>query len=1104
MQNTNHGARPSLLASAVAAVFAAGLGTAAAQERTSSDADADVEELVVTGTRIRRDEFATPNSMQSITREDMRDLGLIGADDLLLEMTANMATNSLDTNGDSSFFVGATLANLRGLNTGFGTRTLTLVNGRRMPATTNGGAVDLSMVPGVLVDRMETVTGGAGATYGSDAVAGVVNIVLDNRLDGTRVDASFGQTQEGDGDNYSFSFANGSYLLDRRAHLIVGYEHQTTDPIDSCHTARDWCARSWNYIDNAAGNGFGPSPGDPRLWDELPEIPNPAFPGMSWPRYVVLDDVRYIHSSPYGSLHTDNQNPADPFNGEFLEFTADGLEIVPYNTVADGLTGPMREYAYGGAQRRVQGGEGKLLSHGYSLRSGRIRNNLYARFDYDLNERLSFNVEVAWNRTDGESLQNRPSRHRQELCIHPDNAFIQPELGMSEQARQAIADRMTSCSFSTAITRARPGTVLYKDFSEQVDQRTKTSTEMTRIVIGAEGGMFGGDNWTWEAHFQYGETDRYQALLNYQTNHRFFMAVDSVIDEETGQPVCRINSSQGQIWRDVWKNYYQGRIDFSGTAPTTEQAQAKVDALRAGCVPLNPFGLAASPEALAYAYDDLIEFTDTTQRVLSGTVSGSFWKGFGAGPAMLATGIDYREDTIDNQAGGHPDPIVRQDFASQYGDPWAGGTEVADIFAEVEIPLLRNKPAARYMMVNLSNRRSRNSTFRIYESDGERRQVDRYSDSYKFSWVWNPTEWLRMRATRSADIRQPSARELFFRQTVRGGGYTNSVPNPWRTVDEYADTWDTVRGSNPYLRNEESITETVGFVFEPGGWADGLQLAVDYFQVNIKGGISYTAGTIDDEENPEGLPYTLWQCYYQNDPYYCSLIEFGPPTPEEPDNPRSDIISVATTYENSEPYWSSGVDFSARYSKRLAGGGSYSIRLMATRNIEQSICTQVARLGPNQTECLSRSNVVGQTGGLRAGGDVLSNYTAVPEWSGNLFGTYRKGPWSVTAQARYTGSAQGSMFWVGPDDPKYAPERWFTISKNRMPSWITWNTTVNYDFGRSRAMPSGLDTLRLSLRIENLFDKQPNFWSGGHIAGVNTRYFNGMGRTFRLQLQTEF
>src|SRR5690606_24013354 len=110
--------------------------------------------------------------------------------------------------------------------------------------------------------------------------------------------------------------------------------------------------------------------------------------------------------------------------------------------------------------RRVQGGEGKLLSHGYSLRSGRIRNNLYTRFDYDLNERLSINAELAWNRSDGESIQNRPSRHREELCIHPDNAFVQPQMGMSAEALEAIENRMTSCSFSQAITRARDGTVL--------------------------------------------------------------------------------------------------------------------------------------------------------------------------------------------------------------------------------------------------------------------------------------------------------------------------------------------------------------------------------------------------------------------------------------------------------------------------------------------------------------------------------------------------------------------------------------------------------------------------------------------------------------------
>src|SRR5690606_28686142 len=140
-----------------AVLLSGGMSAAYAQEADSDDVDnAVMEEVVSTGSRIRRDEFTSPNAIQTLTSEDMRDLGLVGVDDMLAQMTSNSGNITRENNADSSFFVGGTLANLRGLNTGFGTRTLTLVDGRRMPATTNGGGVDLSMIPGVLVGRMET------------------------------------------------------------------------------------------------------------------------------------------------------------------------------------------------------------------------------------------------------------------------------------------------------------------------------------------------------------------------------------------------------------------------------------------------------------------------------------------------------------------------------------------------------------------------------------------------------------------------------------------------------------------------------------------------------------------------------------------------------------------------------------------------------------------------------------------------------------------------------------------------------------------------------------------------------------------------------------
>ncbi len=1122
MKNSNQlrGIRRGALSSAIAAILLySGQSSVFAQQQSAADSQSEAEstdEIVVTGTRIRRTDFNSANAVATLTAEDIDALGLLSVSDMLLEMTSNVASESLETSGDSSFFVGATLANLRGLNPAWGaSRTLTLVDGRRMPGTTNGGAVDLSMVPSVLVGRMETVTGGASATYGSDAIAGVVNIVLNREIEGTRIRMDYGQFDAGDGEQYTFSIANGTRLMNNRGHFTVGFEHDNRKPVLNCHTARDWCSRSFNFIDNGAGGGQGnPSPGDPRQWDELPPLGNPRFPGMGLPRYAVFEDVRYLHSSPYGSLHTNNQNENDPFNGIFLQFTPDGTDVVPYQESLDDM---WKEYAYAvGAGARVVGGEGKLFTYGHTLRQGSERNNLYGRFIYAFSDRTSITTEVSYGRNEARNSQTRPAFFFRNDCVRWDNGFAQ---AMTSQATEALQARgsNTQCNNShynymntldlsffipgLVLGQREPGTTLRKDWSNQLEGFSESETDTLRAVVSAQGGLFGGRNWTWDTSLTYGRTDRYQAQINNRTNRRYQMALDSVIDENTGDVVCRANETGmvGDINRAAWEGFFATQYG--------DQAQEVVDSLREGCAPLNPFGMTASQAAIDYAWSDLIEFTKSTNTIGTISFSGSFWDGIGAGPAQMAGGIDYRRTETDNWTGGDANPHRRIDFNTQYGDPWKGGSEVADVFAELEFPLLRGRPGAEYMMVNISHRRSRAESFR--EDAEERQEQLRYSDSQKFSWVYRPVNWMTLRATRSIDIRQPSTRELFYRQSTAGGGFYNFQTNPWRNPDgdpalNQNDQYRSIIGSNPNLRNERSITETLGFVFSPQGWGRGLQFSLDYYKIQVKDGITY--GNISDPENAElfspPLPFEVFRCYYHDDPFYCSLVEFGDPHPDEPDNPRSNIESYTTSMVNREPFWSRGFDISAAYNKRLARG-SYSVRLMGTRSIEQSICIESERVSIDEVRCNLRDNVVGQTGGLRAGG-LGANYTPTPTWSGNLFGTYRRSAFSVTAQARFIGRAQGSVFWVGPEDPRWAPDSHFTISRNKMPSWTTWNTTLGYNIGQSRFGPERFNDLNLSLRIDNVFDKQPNFWSGGGIGGVNTRFFNGMGRNYRLGLTMQF
>src|SRR5690606_3170554 len=202
----------------VAAIFcAASISGAPAIAAEADDEEEDLEELSevqVTGTRIQNPNVSSANPITSITAEEMRQLGIVNvADALLMLVPQNVSSYQPGLVGDiqttsggefgnigigfgdgtqgnndldrGSFFVGNTIANLRGMDPAFGSRTLTLVDGRRtVSSSSQADVVDMNSIPSNLLQRMDVVTGGASATYGSGAVAGVVNLVLDNRRTG--------------------------------------------------------------------------------------------------------------------------------------------------------------------------------------------------------------------------------------------------------------------------------------------------------------------------------------------------------------------------------------------------------------------------------------------------------------------------------------------------------------------------------------------------------------------------------------------------------------------------------------------------------------------------------------------------------------------------------------------------------------------------------------------------------------------------------------------------------------------------------------------------------------------------------------------------------
>src|SRR5690606_20277462 len=138
----------------------------------------------------------SPQPLSVIDAEQIETLGLVNVGDVVRTLPQNTAFFTETNVGLGNFSFRAQLANLHRLNPLFGDRTPTLVDTKRVVPNSEGGAVDLTLIPSMLVGRTEVVTGGASAAYGSDAIAGVVNVILDTDLEGFRAQLDYGQTFE--------------------------------------------------------------------------------------------------------------------------------------------------------------------------------------------------------------------------------------------------------------------------------------------------------------------------------------------------------------------------------------------------------------------------------------------------------------------------------------------------------------------------------------------------------------------------------------------------------------------------------------------------------------------------------------------------------------------------------------------------------------------------------------------------------------------------------------------------------------------------------------------------------------------------------------------
>ncbi|WP_158298530.1 MULTISPECIES: TonB-dependent receptor domain-containing protein [unclassified Sphingobium] len=903
-------------------------------------------DIVVSGSRIVRDGFNAPTPISVIGAEQVQNRAAISIGSVLQEAPAFRP--SQNPSAARTFTNSGYYADLRGLDAN---RTLVLVDGHRFVPTSNVGTVDLSLIPTFLVERAEVVTGGASAAWGSDAVAGVVNIILDHKLTGLRGEAQAGISEEGDGYNMKVALGGGTSFADGAGHIILGAEYSYDEGVGDNYT-RDWGREEWWFVTN------------------------PNFATNGQPARIWTKNVHYASQTPGGLIAT------GPLRG--TAFAPDGTPF---------------QFNFGEVWGDDQiGGDGYGIGSwtGVNIRQPHERVVAMGRVSFESGD-TSFFAEgnyahVDWTvpsiGTRNFGTQSPSTSAFSPIVVSADNPFI------PAATRAAIdnynATRPAGAPALTSFQLGRFGT-------ENFQQIVSKANETARGLIGAEG-SFGGIKW--DVYAQYGQNRFIRGVIGQRIEANWRRAIDvvNVMQNGVSIPVCRDLLSPNAAIRNA----------------------------AAGCVPYNIFGTGTASEAAkAYVTGLSLQHQKTTQTVVAGNLQAepfSTW----AGPVSIATGIEYRRETLLSI----PSPLeAARAFSSANSAFVDGSFDVKEGYVELLVPLAADRPFFRHLDVNAAAR------YADYSGAGS-------VWTWKAGVNWSITDEFRVRATRSRDVRAPNLTEMFTPERNQNARIIDPVTNAAYTVRTFS-------VGNRNLEPEVANSLTAGFVYQPQ-WASGLQLSVDYYDIDIDGVINTSVAQV-----------VLDSCV-AGDASRCAFI-----TRPVADGP---ITEMVTPYLNLNRFQTSGVDIELSYRMPL-GAGNLSTRLLATYVWDYRLT--------DTTGAIDRS---GQNGTPVNGGTV-----GMVDLTMNATIAYDTDDFGVNLQARYIND--------GKIDTAAVPGTATSLNINRIPSRIYFNLGGKLVLTRSEDNDRKVE---LFGTIDNLLDTDPPFPS------FDGTYYDLVGRAYRLGVRFRY
>lgn len=804
-----------------------------------------LDTIEVTGSRIRRSDYETESPILVIKREDIDRTGLVSIGDILQNLPQAGAALSRSFNNGGN---GATEIDLRNLGSN---RVLVLVNGRRWVngvSAFNTSGVDLNTIPISVIDSIEILKDGASAIYGSDAIAGVINIKTRRDFVGAETRGHYEATEQGDGVSKLLSFSGGTVAGKTSVFIDVSYVDQgplrsadrDETSIPKFGIPRDNVSRGSRFMEY--GNHiFIPTSNNAQAINAQAGMPQggvlSACPDITLG--LGLNPNVPVIPLPAGSVVT------------LCDLTLNRAEHAAGNVVFKRVDMNTDAYNYAPVNYLITPSE---------------RTGIYGQISHQVVDQARFSSEVLYNmRKSSQELAETPDGLGDLLGVKPfDLGYVAADNPYNPT--NPASPYYIPGAEAQDIGRGDPGSGLVglgavlRRFKELGPRIFSQNVDTMRIAGGFDGTFDAlAHLYSWDAGFAFGENRLSSTDQNLVDNERLARASGPLND---CVPVSDPNT---------------GTIS---PAPP----------IASGCVPFDWFGGPGSltPEMLKYIRYTAVDTSKQRQRLAYANAATEFpeFAGFLAGPLGAAFGVEYREEFFTAQ----PDPLkVNQTSSTNSVGPTRGAYDVTEGYLELRAPVLADRQWVRDLELSLAGRYSKYSSF------GD-------NLSGKFGVRYRPTDELILRSTYSTAFRAPAITDLYLGQAISfptvedpcDKAPAEQTPTEQQNCQADGATGQatsqipTVFGGNPDLEPETADTLSAGFVWSPERIPD-FNFYLDWYSVEL-----------EDFIGALGPDQVLALCYSSPQRSYCDAVHR---------NDSGQLVRIDAVFQNFAKVAVEGVDF---------------------------------------------------------------------------------------------------------------------------------------------------------------------------------------------------